>query len=85
VGRARAAAGRARPCLGTSRAALLAELDRPRSTSALAAAIGLSAPAVSQQLSALRAAGLVGSGRHGREVLYLRTELAERLLAATLR
>ena len=71
--------------LGRSRAALLAELDRPRSTSALAVALGLSAPGVSHQLSALRAAGLVGSGRHGREVLYLRTELAERLLRATRR
>jgi DNA-binding transcriptional ArsR family regulator len=69
--------------LGRSRAVLLAELDRPRSTSDLAAALRLSAPAISQQLSALRAAALVGSARHGREVLYLRTELAERLLAAT--
>lgn len=66
--------------LGRSRSALLAELERPRSTTALAATLKLSAPAVSQHLSALRGVGLVRASRHGREVLYLRTELADRLL-----
>ena len=68
--------------LGPSRSALLAELGVPRSTAALAARVSLSAPAVSQHLGALRRAGLVTSSRHGREVLYLRTELSERLVAA---
>jgi DNA-binding transcriptional ArsR family regulator len=61
---------------------LLADLGVPRSTAGLAARLELSAPAVSQHLSALRGAGLVTSSRHGREVLYLRTELGERLLGA---
>jgi DNA-binding transcriptional ArsR family regulator len=66
--------------LGRSRSAMLAELAVPRSTAGLAARLGLSAPAVSQHLSALRGAGLVTSSRSGREVLYLRTELGERLV-----
>jgi DNA-binding transcriptional ArsR family regulator len=37
-------------------------------------------PTVSHHLTALRAAGLAVSHRAGRSVLYLRTELAERLL-----
>ena len=67
--------------LGRSRARLLTALEAPRSTTELARRLGLTAGAVSQHLSALRAAGLVTATRHGREVLYLRTEPAERLLS----
>jgi len=65
--------------LGRGRADLLAHLDAPRSTTELARRLEVSAGGVSQHLSALKAAGLVSSSRRGREVLYLRTELAERL------
>jgi len=68
--------------LGRSRAKLLAQLDTPRSTSELATHTGLTAAAVSQHLSALRAAGLVTSHRTGRLVLYARTRAAEVLLTA---
>jgi DNA-binding transcriptional ArsR family regulator len=67
--------------VGRSRAKLLTALDVPRSTTDVARQLGLSAAAVSQHLSVLRAAGLVTSRRRGREVLYLRTTLAEHLQA----
>ncbi|MGW4165026.1 DUF5937 family protein [Streptomyces sp. NPDC004788] len=66
--------------LGRSRALLLAELDTPASTTRLAATFGLSAPAVSQHLIALRNAGLVTAHRSGRSVLYARTAVADALL-----
>ncbi|WP_033220183.1 ArsR/SmtB family transcription factor [Kitasatospora phosalacinea] len=65
------------PVLGRTRTLLLAELDAPASTTELAARCGLSAPAVSQHLTALRAAGLVSSHRAGRCVLYARTGVAD--------
>jgi DNA-binding transcriptional ArsR family regulator len=65
--------------IGRSRAALLAALDAPRPTTDLARRLGLSPGAVSQHLAALRAAGLLTATRHGREVLYLRTPLADQL------
>jgi DNA-binding transcriptional ArsR family regulator len=68
--------------LGRGRAGILAALGEPRSTSRLAADLDLSPSAVSQHLKALRAAGLVGSRRRGREVLYHRTGAAASLLAA---
>jgi hypothetical protein len=69
--------------LGRARARLLAELVAPASTTELARRTGLTAGAVSQQLTLLRAAGLVASHRAGRVVLYARTETADTLLAAT--
>ncbi|WP_330331179.1 DUF5937 family protein [Streptomyces sp. NBC_00536] len=66
--------------LGRSRALLLTELDTPASTTRLAARCGLSAPAVSQHLTALRGAGLVTAHRAGRSVLYARTTVADALL-----
>ncbi len=39
--------------------------------------------AVNQHLRALRAAGLLVAVRHGRSVLYRRSDLGEQLLAAT--
>jgi DNA-binding transcriptional ArsR family regulator len=67
--------------LGRSRTLLLTELDTPASTTDLARRTGLSAGAVSQHLTALRAAGLVSAHRTGRFVLYARTSVAESLLA----
>ncbi|MFB6810898.1 DUF5937 family protein [Streptomyces sp. NPDC056387] len=68
--------------LGRSRALLLAELEAPASTTELARRTGLSAAGVSQNLTALRDAGLVSAHRAGRSVLYARTTVAEALLAA---
>jgi DNA-binding transcriptional ArsR family regulator len=67
--------------LGRSRARLLVELDTPASTTQLSARTGLSPAAVSQYLTALRAARLVSAHRAGRSVLYARTAIAESLLA----
>jgi DNA-binding transcriptional ArsR family regulator len=67
--------------LGRSRARLLVALDAPRSTTELARRLGLTPGAVSQHLGALRGAGLVTARRSGREVLYLRSQTADRLLA----
>lgn len=68
--------------LGRSRAEVLTLLDSPRSTTELAARVGLTAGGVSQHLSALRAGGLVTPHRLGRVVLYARTSAAEALLAS---
>ncbi|MFJ9864312.1 ArsR/SmtB family transcription factor [Streptomyces sp. NPDC101165] len=70
--------------LGRSRTLLLAELQAPASTTELARRTGLSPAAVSQQLMALRDAGLVSAHRAGRSVLYARTSVAESLLGAAL-
>jgi DNA-binding transcriptional ArsR family regulator len=68
--------------LGRSRAALLARLDLPLSTTQVARELGLSAAAVSEHLSVLRRSGLVRSRRAGRQVLYQRTALGTDLLGA---
>ncbi|MEU5870946.1 helix-turn-helix domain-containing protein [Glycomyces sp. NPDC047369] len=68
--------------LGPTRAALLAALAEPASTTDLADRCGLSAGGVSQQLGLLHAAGLVTRHRVGRRVLYARTLAAESLLNA---
>lgn len=65
--------------IGRSRADLLAALNAPRTTTDLAKQLGLSPGAVSQHLTALRSAGLLTTHRRGREVLYLRTPLADQL------
>jgi DNA-binding transcriptional ArsR family regulator len=74
--------------VGATRARLLALLGAPRSTTELAERLEQHAGGISQHLTALRAAGLVSSSRHGRAVLYVRTPLADRLVgedaAATL-
>ncbi|MFJ5883401.1 ArsR/SmtB family transcription factor [Kitasatospora cineracea] len=70
------------PVLGRTRTRLLAELDVPASTTELAARCGITAPAASQHLTALRTAGLVSSHRAGRFVLYARTAVADGWLAA---
>lgn len=68
--------------LGRSRTLLLTELAAPASTTELARRTGLSAAGVSQNLTALRDAGLVSAHRAGRSVLYARTAVAETLLDA---
>jgi DNA-binding transcriptional ArsR family regulator len=68
--------------IGRTRAALLAELDAPRSTTDVARLLGITAGGASQHLGALRAAGLVAGRREGRVVLYVRTPLADALVTA---
>jgi DNA-binding transcriptional ArsR family regulator len=66
--------------VGVTRARLLAELEEPATTAALARRLELAAPGVSQHLQRLRGAGLVSASRDGREVLYRRTALAVELV-----
>ena len=65
--------------LGRTRAQVLAMLDAPRTTTELARRLGVRASGVSAHLGALRRAGLISNARHGRSVLYARTELGERI------
>jgi DNA-binding transcriptional ArsR family regulator len=66
--------------LGTSRAAVVAQLDLPMSTTQLACQLDLTPPTLSVHLKTLRAAGIVTSRRTGRTVLYHRTPLGDQLL-----
>jgi DNA-binding transcriptional ArsR family regulator len=65
--------------LGATRAALLADLAAPRSTTELAERLSLSPATASHHLSALRDAVLVTGRRDGRTVLYVRTPLGDAL------
>lgn len=67
--------------IGGTRSRLLVALCSPRSTTELSSALGVSAGGVSQHLSVLRESGLVCSQREGRSVIYMRTELADALVA----
>ncbi|MCP2201840.1 ArsR/SmtB family transcription factor [Lentzea flava] len=67
--------------LGQVRADLLAGLGEPRSSTDIARRTGVTTSAVNQHLRALRDAGLVASQRHGRSVVYARTELGEALVS----
>ncbi|MEQ0565523.1 helix-turn-helix domain-containing protein [Amycolatopsis sp. NEAU-NG30] len=66
--------------VGRSRAALLALLDLPRSTTELAEQLGVTAATVSEHLMVLRSNNLVRSRRTGRVVLYERTPRGTGLL-----
>ncbi|MCI2236984.1 DUF5937 family protein [Paenibacillus sp. TRM 82003] len=66
--------------LGRTRAELLTELAAPASSTELAARRGVTVPAVNQHLRALRATGLLDSERHGRSVVYRRSELGDALV-----
>lgn len=68
--------------LGRTRALVLASLDQPLSTTALAAMTGLSPAGVSAHLRTLRDAGLLSTARHGHEVRYHRTEAGSALMRA---
>ncbi|MET7611884.1 ArsR/SmtB family transcription factor [Streptomyces seoulensis] len=61
--------------LGRNRAAVLAALDDPASTTALAHRLDLAASSVSSHLTVLRESGLLTSRRYGHQVLYERTPL----------
>jgi DNA-binding transcriptional ArsR family regulator len=67
--------------LGGTRAGLLTALATPASSTELAGRLGVTTSAVNQHLRALRDAGLLTSARHGRSVLYLRSELGDALMA----
>ena len=67
--------------LGRARAELLAALEAPASTTELAGRLGRSAGGISEHLTALRDAGLGTAARQGRSVLYVRTPVADRLIA----
>jgi DNA-binding transcriptional ArsR family regulator len=67
--------------LGQVRADLLAELEQPRSSTDIARRTGVTTSAVNQHLRALRDAGLLASQRHGRSVVYARTELGDALVS----
>ena len=66
--------------VGRTRATLLATLALPRTTTQLAAQLGLSPPAVSEHLKILKDTALVSAQRRGRMVLYQRTAAATALL-----
>ncbi len=66
--------------LGQTRALVLAGLDQPLSTTALAALLELSPAGASRHLLALRDSGLVAATRHGHQVRYRRTALGSALL-----
>jgi DNA-binding transcriptional ArsR family regulator len=60
--------------VGATRAALLRDLDVPRSTTSLASRHHLTPPTVSYHLKVLLRAGLVTANREGQFVLYQRTD-----------
>jgi DNA-binding transcriptional ArsR family regulator len=68
--------------LGRTRAFVLASLDQPLSTTALAGLLELSPAGASRHLLALRDAGLISATRHRHEVRYARTQLGSDVLAA---
>jgi hypothetical protein len=65
--------------LGSTRAMILAGLDHPASTMALAQRHGMSPAGVSRHVTAMRDAGLLAGTRHGHEVRYARTKLGTNL------
>jgi hypothetical protein len=68
--------------IGGVRSRLLVLLESPASSTELARRLDVTPAAVNQHLRAMRAAGLLTSARHGRSVLYLRSQLGDDLLAA---
>lgn len=66
--------------VGEVRAGLLDALEAPASSTELAIRLGVTTSSVNQHLRALRAAGWLTSARHGRSVLYLRSELGDALV-----
>ena len=67
--------------IGSGRARVLLELERPAATLDLAARIGSSPGGISQHLRVLREAGLVVARREGRWVIYSRTATGDALCA----
>ncbi|GAA1658678.1 ArsR/SmtB family transcription factor [Actinoplanes couchii] len=73
--------GRLDRLIGPGRSTVLRALDRPATTTGLAAALGLSPSTVSEQLASLLTAGVVDRTRAGRHVLYTRRPEGDTLLA----
>ncbi|MFL5863112.1 MAG: DUF5937 family protein [Solirubrobacteraceae bacterium] len=69
--------------IGRTRAAILADLAAPRSTTELSDRLSLSPATTSHHLSTLRDAGLLSTRREGRTVLYVRTALGDTLAASS--
>jgi len=67
--------------LGATRAAVLADLDAPRSTTGIAERLAISRAGASHHLTTLRDAGLIVARRDGRTVLYVRTATGDALTA----
>ncbi|MEU4805981.1 DUF5937 family protein [Actinosynnema sp. NPDC023587] len=82
---AAAAGGALARLLGSTRARLLHELERPSTVSELAGRLGVTVGAVSQHLRVLRETGLAVSRREGREVVSLRTDLGQTLALGEVR
>ncbi|MFG1946267.1 ArsR/SmtB family transcription factor [Nonomuraea sp. NPDC048826] len=68
------------PLLGRTRAAVLAALRDPATTTTLAERVGISPASASQHASVLRNAGLISTTRIGGAVLHTLTPLGESLL-----
>jgi DNA-binding transcriptional ArsR family regulator len=68
--------------IGSRRARILLELERPTATLELATRIGSSAGGISEHLRVLREGGLVTARREGRWVIYSRTAIGDALCAA---
>lgn len=66
--------------IGRVRARLMNLLETPTSSTELALRLDVTPTAVNQHLRALRDAGLLISARHGRSVLYRRSDLGDRLV-----
>ncbi|MEU2723274.1 ArsR/SmtB family transcription factor [Streptomyces smyrnaeus] len=66
--------------VGRTRAAILAALELPMSTTQLATQLALSAPTLNAHLKALQAASILTTRRDGRSVLYRRTCLGDQLV-----
>lgn len=70
--------------LGRTRAAILAALDQPATTTGLAADLDLGLGTVSEHLGALHGAGLAGKRRAGHQIRYWRSPLGQSLIDAAI-
>lgn len=67
--------------LGSARATLLRLLNEPRSSTDLAAELGVTTSAVNQHLRVMHASGLLAADRFGRHVLYRRSATGDALVS----
>ena len=65
--------------IGTRRAQVLRELDRPAATLDIAARLHVSPGGISEHLTVLRRAGMITRRREGRRVVYARTQVGDAL------
>ena len=70
--------------LGRTRAAILAALDQPATTTGLAIELGLGLGTVSEHLSALHGAGLASKRRAGHQIRYWRSPLGQTVIDAAI-